>query len=736
MMVLSRIWYIVLSLLLGMALYVVFLAVGQYNRRNAVAMTEELASDSQTVGWALQLDARRRLDALLIGAVDKGVEDALQGANGKDTIPAKVKDDGRRALLAVMDKIAADFRPDALFAVDHDGRVVAQVGYDAANAFPDFELGGFPVVFDAIHGYLRDDTWVLGGKLYRVGARPVEFDATQAPLGAIVAMRLVDKKFAQDLAKKTRTNIAFYALGQRVVSSALEGFDENQLTLVDADLAKLTGDKEYSEGRSEVRFLSDNVGVMYARLFGDAWELGGGFAVARARVTIDGWLGFLNGADDKDKQSVNFPFIGAIVLAGILMGMLLSWLEQSMPMREMQRQGQKLKKGEIDYFQLPRFRGSYRSVAQDVNAGIERVLEKGGAAVRKPADLESILGPVPAQPAMSAFSFPLADSSQAMVPPAPPDRPPPRAPGHDVGGAAFAAAGAAMGAAAGAGARPPPPRGGGPVPPISPLQGPPIGMHAGPSGQSGSTVIAPHGHRGDSAADMDGPTIAGPSAIRPPSQSESGVSAKQPAAGAPALGKGFPPQRAGASTMLGIGQQGGAGGAAISPTTVPHEFAPPGANPGTSGDAGASPKQPPARPAAASRPQVNAPAPPAPVVPPAPGSGSLARQLQSLNDDAEDEATVVAPAPSDLIAASTRGGGAAAGAAGNDTAEWMTVYDDFVRTKKQCGEPTEGLTFEKFQATLKKNRDALMQRHNCKRVRFSVYVKEGRASLKATPVRD
>jgi hypothetical protein len=59
-----------------------------------------------------------------------------------------------------------------------------------------------------------------------------------------------------------------------------------------------------------------------------------------------------------------------------------------------------------------------------------------------------------------------------------------------------------------------------------------------------------------------------------------------------------------------------------------------------------------------------------------------------------------------------------------------------VRTKKQCGEPTDGLTFEKFQATLKKNRDALMQRHNCKRVRFSVYVKEGRASLKATPVRD
>src|ERR1700722_14447128 len=135
MMVLSRIWYIVLSLVLGVAIYVVYLAVGQYNRRNAVAMTEELASDSQTVGWALQIDARKRLDALLIGAVDKGVQDSLQLTTGKETIPGKAKDDGRRALTAILAKIPADFRPDAIFEVDHDGRVVSQVGFDGANAF-------------------------------------------------------------------------------------------------------------------------------------------------------------------------------------------------------------------------------------------------------------------------------------------------------------------------------------------------------------------------------------------------------------------------------------------------------------------------------------------------------------------------------------------------------------------------------------------------------------------------
>jgi hypothetical protein len=72
----------------------------------------------------------------------------------------------------------------------------------------------------------------------------------------------------------------------------------------------------------------------------------------------------------------------------------------------------------------------------------------------------------------------------------------------------------------------------------------------------------------------------------------------------------------------------------------------------------------------------------------------------------------------------------------DDNADWLAVYEDFIRTKKQCGEPTDGLTYEKFSHTLKKNRDALIARHGCKRVKFSVYVKEGRASLKATPVKD
>jgi hypothetical protein len=70
-----------------------------------------------------------------------------------------------------------------------------------------------------------------------------------------------------------------------------------------------------------------------------------------------------------------------------------------------------------------------------------------------------------------------------------------------------------------------------------------------------------------------------------------------------------------------------------------------------------------------------------------------------------------------------------------DAAEWAAVYQNFMRTKKECGESTDGLTFEKFSQTLRKNRASLMER-GVKQVKFSVYVKDGRASLKATPVKE
>ena len=67
--------------------------------------------------------------------------------------------------------------------------------------------------------------------------------------------------------------------------------------------------------------------------------------------------------------------------------------------------------------------------------------------------------------------------------------------------------------------------------------------------------------------------------------------------------------------------------------------------------------------------------------------------------------------------------------------QWHGVHREFLRVRVDCGESVEGLTWDRFRDKLRKNRGALAQKYACRTVRFAVYVKDGRAALKATPVR-
>lgn len=127
------------------------------------------------------------------------------------------------------------------------------------------------------------------------------------------------------------------------------------------------------------------------------------------------------------------------------------------------------------------------------------------------------------------------------------------------------------------------------------------------------------------------------------------------------------------------------------------------------------------------------PAAPEPAAPPAPRPA----QLQPLNDSVSG-ATSLTTRPEDLLAAGAARGEPApppAPAADADEGHWREVYREFLRVRDACGEPNEGLSFDRFEAKLQANRAALVRKHACRTVRFQVYVKEGRAALKATPVR-
>jgi hypothetical protein len=64
------------------------------------------------------------------------------------------------------------------------------------------------------------------------------------------------------------------------------------------------------------------------------------------------------------------------------------------------------------------------------------------------------------------------------------------------------------------------------------------------------------------------------------------------------------------------------------------------------------------------------------------------------------------------------------------------VFADYVNARRETGEPTASLTLDKFRAKLEANRQQLIAKYACKTARFSVYIKDGKAAIKATPVRE
>jgi hypothetical protein len=546
-MLLSRFWYVVLALLLGGAMFVLYLAESMYNRAGGRAMGEGLSSDGQVVGWYLKDDARTRSGHLIKFALDPDITGYLSEASKSEAkVPSQAREKVEAALKKVNQTIPPEHAFDSVFAVDQHGRVVAYIGYEQASGMEGFELGGYPVVADALHGYIRDDTLVLG-RLYRVVARPVEHDLGQMPAGAIVGARIIDDRFARELSERTGAAVAFYANGQRVSSGSPEGFDRSQLDQIVSDLADLEGDAEYqSKGRSKVRVIGTMLGVQYARLPGEAWALNAGYAVARLPSNVEGPFGFFSAADDTDKERANVWFTLGLALLAAAIGLAFTVFEHTLPLHRFRREAQLLAKGESDQFQPSRFRGVYRKIASDLNDGVDHLAAKGGVP-RRAADFKQVLGDIPDQPQMSAFSFP------------------------------------------------------------------------GDTGQ-------------DSA-----PTQSAPGPASSPTASEP-----------------------------------------VTPAT--------------------GPKRPLPRPQAVRRLGAQGP-----------GSDAGEGQAQAFESWGADT---------------------------QEAAEWRGVYQEFVAMKQQCGESVEGFTYEKFEQTLRKNRDNLMTRHGAKRVRFSVYVKDGKAALKANPLKD
>ena len=67
--------------------------------------------------------------------------------------------------------------------------------------------------------------------------------------------------------------------------------------------------------------------------------------------------------------------------------------------------------------------------------------------------------------------------------------------------------------------------------------------------------------------------------------------------------------------------------------------------------------------------------------------------------------------------------------------DFPALFKEFLEARKTCGEKTDNFTLESFSERLTKTHSNIVAKTSCKDVKFSIYVKDGKAAVKATPVK-
>lgn len=664
-MFLSKIWFFLLAVAAATAFTIAIVMPRPAGRDAIQREAPQLVKACSFTNILLQTNARARIDLTDSFSRAPGLSKVIQKAGAEDKVSAQSNSDAKQAIRKAIaqlekQKVGKDLLPDFVYLVDTTGRVIAREGKQAEQKlYGKHSLAGYFAVDDALHGYIRDDLWVMEKnkvtELYRVAVAPIirrgEVDKL---VGAIVLGHELDVSFAKSLADKLNIDVNFYAKGQMVANSKAVQVDSDIAAAYDA--AKWDGPLANDCAKSApftARDGKDDYSLLLARLPGEA---GGAqkayFAIYMKRAPGLGFSGTLDKVKKGDLSFKHFPWLGVgfLFLIAVGGGLALMLWESDLPLRRLSADAVAMAKGDTDRMSEDKHKGKFGSIARSVNIQLDKLARESKAAKK---DLDQLLGPAPDGGLAlkggfdSSGGIGIGDDGPMFAPPPPP--------------AEFAATNAP---------RPP-------APPRTPAPQTPPPMPSAP---------APAASPFDLDLPPPPPSI-GDAAPKPPNT---------PVVASPTQAQ-VPP----------------------APVSLPQAPPPPAVE-----------RTPPPSLAVEKPPQAPPPLPPS--LP-----GAFDDDILAIEPDPEpaakpkraasdfDEPTRVAGPSEELLSAS----------ADADGDGFRQVFEDFVALKKKCGESTSSLTLEKFSRKLKKNRDTLIAKHNCKTVRFQVYEKNGKAALKATPVK-
>lgn len=630
-MFLSKIWFVLVGLLAGVAMTAAFVAPRPADRRIEQLEGQRLDRAQYAAEQMLKTDAHRWIDYVAKLGRDAVLSEALDSASRGAGEPRMLNETVKSRLRALVPDLAS-IGLQTVAAVDARGRVVARLG-ERENDHGE-SIAGAEVIADALRGYLSDDVWGTGDRVLRLAAAPVLAKSRDRIVGAIYVGADTGKRLAELWKKNLGVDVAVLLNKQVVSSTVPEGVLSGLAELIEqrkSEIAEAQRTRAMSLPMGSERLLA-----VAAPFVGQAREQDAYYVLLSKKAPASDPFALLSSTAADDLKWGRFPWLplggGIIAILGI--GLWLQRHEMEGPLARLRKDLQRLARGELTKLDDRAYPGKFGGVARDVNAAVERyTLAASTARSEGRKDLNAVL-----DGAITSPGAPPADMRTT---------PPPFTPASPVG-----------------------------------LMGPPTSLSAPPTAFTPAVPLAP------------APPPGGPSPFMAPGR------AAAPGAPPPGASPFVPPPPPRPAALA------GAPGA-----TTPPPFSPPLPRPVPPAAAAVSSPPPPPRMTADVRIVTSDSA-----EAPSPFSREMDEDTNGQLGEEERTRTVDPVDP--------------------EEAHIREVFAEYLAARQQTGEPVTALTLEKFRTKLESNKQQLVAKYGCRTARFSVYVKDGKAAIKATPVRD
>ncbi len=368
-MFLSKIYFVLVALVAGLAITAAFVAPRPADRRIEQLEGQRMDRAQYAAEQLLRNDAHRWIDYVAKLSRDAHLAEALDSSSRGVGEPKTLHDTVRSRLKALVPD-RTSIGVESLVAVDNKGRVVARVGDDEGEYGE--SVVGIEVVGDALRGYLSDDVWGAGGRLRRVAAAPVVSKSRDRIVGAMVVSVDTGKRLAEMWKQNLGVEVAI-VLGKNVISSTLP---EALLGHLPELIAKRSNEivSHRRTRATPIDMGKERLLMVAAPFVGEAAEQQAYYVLLNKKsAETDPWT-MLSNASSNDLSWGRFPWLSLTfgILAMIGVGLFLQRYEVENPIRRLRAEVHSLANNRASRIEDRSYAGRLGGIARDINATVER----------------------------------------------------------------------------------------------------------------------------------------------------------------------------------------------------------------------------------------------------------------------------------------------------------------------------------------------------------------------------